>query len=100
MAYDAAVKCGGGTGAGEPPPPPMMAINRLFSMSAPTKGKGEGAEEQEVWQDQEGGDPAYSQNLRCWRLEAMAAYRAAFLWSLTKRMRTFWGLGLALCWMR
>jgi hypothetical protein len=40
MAYDAAVKRGGGaTGAGEPPPP-AMAINRLFSRSAPTKGRG------------------------------------------------------------
>ena len=44
MAYDAAVKRGGGTRTGEAPPP-TMAINRLSLRSAPRKG--EGVEEEE-----------------------------------------------------
>jgi hypothetical protein len=59
MAYDAAVKRGGGaTGAGEPPPP-AMGINRLFSRSAPTKGEGEEeGEEEEKRRRRYSGEPS------------------------------------------
>ena len=57
MAYDAAVKRGGGGGT-EPPPPPTMAINRLFSRSAPTKAEGEEEEEEEKRRRRYSGEPS------------------------------------------
>ena len=56
MAYDAAVKRGGAGEPPPPPPPPTMAINRLFSRSAPTKGEGE--EEEEKRRRRYSGEPS------------------------------------------